>query len=150
MHIDFIEVCAEHAYEVNREYCQALGDNSQPTWKDAPAWQRNSIRDGAFAVLHGVSNADRHAGWMHIKGSEGWKYGPVKDVENKLHPCMLPYDRLPPAERFKDTLFAQSVRAAAYGEIIDHVNNLAELVSTTFIVSEHNKGLRGLAERTSA
>jgi hypothetical protein len=31
-----IEEIAKVAHEVNRAYCQALGDFSQPKWEDAP------------------------------------------------------------------------------------------------------------------
>lgn len=33
---------ARVCHEVNRAYCQALGDNSQPTWEEAPQWQRQN------------------------------------------------------------------------------------------------------------
>ena len=41
-----IERIARVCHEVNRAYCQALGDMSQPTWADAPEWQRSSARMG--------------------------------------------------------------------------------------------------------
>lgn len=34
---------AKVAYEVNRAYCQSIGDSTQPSWEDAPEWQKNSI-----------------------------------------------------------------------------------------------------------
>jgi hypothetical protein len=34
------------AYEINRAYCQALGDNSFSEWKDAPDWQKETIYNG--------------------------------------------------------------------------------------------------------
>ncbi len=37
---------ARVCHEVNKAYCEALGDNSQPTWEDAPEWQRSSARMG--------------------------------------------------------------------------------------------------------
>ncbi len=40
------EQIARVAHEVNRAYCQALGDNSQPAWEDAPQWQRDSAMLG--------------------------------------------------------------------------------------------------------
>lgn len=35
-----------------------------------------------------------HDSWMDERTQDGWKYGPVKDVEKKLSPYLLPYDAL--------------------------------------------------------
>lgn len=40
-------------------------------------------------------------------------YGEVKDGEAKTHPCLVPYEQLPPAQRLKDDLFAAIVRTLA-------------------------------------
>ncbi len=42
----------------------------------------------------------RHDGWMREKGSEGWRYGPVLNLQAKTHPLMRPWDDLP--EQYKD------------------------------------------------
>jgi hypothetical protein len=34
------------AHEVNKAYCQSIGDNSQPTWREAPEWQTDSAING--------------------------------------------------------------------------------------------------------
>lgn len=39
------------------------------------------------------------------------KFGPVKDPERKEHPCFVPYDQLPAAQRAKDHIFNAVVRA---------------------------------------
>lgn len=41
-----IENVAKVCHEVNRAYCQALGDDSQIVWESAPDWQKNSYRNG--------------------------------------------------------------------------------------------------------
>ena len=40
------EDIAKVAHEVNRAYCEALGDTSQLSWEDAPEWQKASARAG--------------------------------------------------------------------------------------------------------
>jgi hypothetical protein len=30
------------AHEINKAYCESIGDNSQPSWNDAPEWQKNA------------------------------------------------------------------------------------------------------------
>ena len=41
-----IEWAAQAAHEVNAVYCRAIGDASQPSWEDAPEWQKSSARQG--------------------------------------------------------------------------------------------------------
>lgn len=108
-----IEQIARITHEVNRAYCASLGDHSQPAWEDAPQWQKDSAIAGVKANIEGnPSPEENHANWMKHKEAEGWKYGAYKDPENKLHPCMVPYDRLPVEQRTKDHLFRAVVRAA--------------------------------------
>lgn len=104
---------AQLAHEVNRAYCQALGDNSQPEWKDAPEWQKKSAIAGVnFHILHpGSSPSASHEEWLRVKKEDGWKYGKVKDPEKKEHPCMVPFNDLPADQRAKDYLFRGVVEA---------------------------------------
>lgn len=101
------ETAAQTAHEVNRAYCESIGDHSQPAWADAPEWQQQSARAGVRAIAEGkVGKAeDSHQSWLDHKLADGWKYGPVKDPEKKEHPCMVPYDQLPPEQRVKDALY---------------------------------------------
>lgn len=41
-----VDAAARAAHEVNRAYCIALGDTSQPSWDEAPEWQRESAKKG--------------------------------------------------------------------------------------------------------
>ncbi len=113
MNADDIETCARAAHEVNRAYCEALGDTSQVPWEVAPEWQKESARAGVVGALKGNTPAQSHEGWLEQKMKDGWSYGPIKDVENKQHPCFLPYDQLPVAQRAKDHVFLAVVRMVA-------------------------------------
>lgn len=99
-------------HEVNKAYCEALGDMSQPSWEDAPMWQRDSARLGV--ELHtnfNVGPEASHESWMAQKLAEGWAYGPVKDPAVKLHPCIVPFDQLPREQQAKDFIFRAVVHA---------------------------------------
>jgi hypothetical protein len=106
-----LEECARAAHEVNRAYCLAIGDSSQPSWNDAPEWQRSSARQGVLGVYYGNGPVESHGSWMAEKLANGWKYGPVKDPDKKEHPCMVAYEDLPPEQRKKDHLFITTVAA---------------------------------------
>jgi len=106
---DIAKVC----HEVNRAYCEAIGDETQLAWDVAPDWQRQSAIDG---VMHAIEHPDdtpesQHEEWMIGKLAAGWVYGEVKDAEAKTHPCLVPYEQLPAEQRVKDHLFLAVVRA---------------------------------------
>jgi hypothetical protein len=117
---------ARIAHEVNRGYCAALGDHSQPAWEDAPDWQRASAVAGVRQILaHPETTPEQsHVSWLAQKTAEGWRYGEVKDPAAKTHPCFRPYAELPFEQRAKDYLFGAAVRAVAR-YAADGVNVLA-------------------------
>lgn len=106
---------AKVCHEVNRAYCQALGDNSQLPWDDAPDWQRESAVNGVkFHMENPNAGPDAsHNSWLAEKERTGWKYGTVKDADKKEHPCFLPYDMLPVDQRAKDYIFSAIVKVLA-------------------------------------
>lgn len=108
-----IEEIARVCHEANRAYCATIGDLSQPSWEDAPQWQKDSAIVGVQTALddQGRTPRDSHVGWMAHKLAEGWRCGPKKDPERKEHPYMVPYEELPPEQRVKDHLFLAVVRA---------------------------------------
>jgi hypothetical protein len=102
-----IEYIAKVCHEVNKAYCEAIGDHSQLSWEDAPEWQRSSVIEG---VKFQFNNPDAHPSsshesWLKQKEEDGWKYGEVKDPEKKEHPCFVPYEQLPTEQKAKDYLF---------------------------------------------
>ena len=102
-------------HEVNRAYCQSLGDYTQPVWDDAPEWQKASAIAGVQLHLGNpdAGPAASHESWMAQKLADGWKYGASKDPENKLHPCIVPFDELPREQQAKDFIFRGVVHAIA-------------------------------------
>lgn len=101
-----IEKIAELCHEINRAYCHSIGDDSQPSWSDAPEWQKESAITGVkFHTEHDTTPEQSHISWMKQKENDGWVYGEVKDPEKKTHPCMVPYNELPQEQRSKDYLF---------------------------------------------
>lgn len=109
------ERIAEICHQVNKAYCQALGDDSQLEWAGAPQWQKDS-------AIHGVelhrNNPDAgpeqsHNSWLAEKEAGGWKYGKLKNPEKKEHPCMVPFEQLPTDQKAKDYIFRAVVHELA-------------------------------------
>lgn len=104
---------AQVAHEINKAYCASIGDNSQPSWDEAPDWQKQSAIKGVEFHLENpeAPPSASHDSWMKQKEEDGWKYGPVKDAEKKEHPCFVPYEELPIEQKSKDYLFKQVIHS---------------------------------------
>jgi hypothetical protein len=106
---DIARIC----HEANRALCIANGDQSQELWDHAPDWQRVSAVKGVEFVRANPHACDDalHKNWMVEKAADGWGFGEVKDANAKTHPCMVPFDQLPPHQQAKDRLFRAIVLA---------------------------------------
>lgn len=103
---------AKVCHEVNKAYCESLGDMSQVEWDHAPEWQKDSALQGVKFHLSGDYGPEAsHESWMKQKVNEGWVYGEVKDPEVKTHPCIVPFDQLPKEQQAKDFIFRQVVHS---------------------------------------
>ena len=108
-----VELIAKTAHNVNRAYCESIGDHSQKQWEEAEEWQRQSAVNG---VRFAIENPDappsaQHEAWLQDKVKDGWIYGEVKDADKKEHPCLVPYEELPLEQRTKDYLFKAVVNS---------------------------------------
>ena len=108
-----IEDIARICHEANQSLCITLGDLSQPSWDEAPEWQKSSAINGVKFHLDNpdATPEDSHNSWLAQKKAEGWKYGEIKDPERKEHPCFVPYDELPAEQQAKDYLFRGIIHA---------------------------------------
>jgi hypothetical protein len=116
-----VDEIAHIIYEVNRLFCAALGDHSQPRWADVQNWQVKSIKNGISRVVTNPSLTPEksHKNWLRDMELDGWKYGEKKDVEKKEHPCMVEYEKLPEEQKVKDKLFTSIVKALLCFESAD-------------------------------
>lgn len=107
-----IEEVAAVCHQVNKAFCQSIGDVSQAEWEFAPEWQRDSAIRGVKAHIDSgltMLPQDSHESWMREKAEAGWVYGEIKNPEAKTHPCMIPYSDLPTEQKAKDFLFREVV-----------------------------------------
>ena len=130
-------------HAINAAYCQSLGDDSQSTWDDTPESHKQSLIAGV--EMH-LANPDAtpeqsHESWYKVKEAEGWKYGEVKDMEKKEHPCFLPYEELPDEQKAKDYLFRATVHLVKHlPDPEDYLALSAEVVNLRQKV-EHQKNV---------
>jgi hypothetical protein len=109
------EEIARVIHESNSALQKIQGDPvpSQP-WDS----ETQELRDGVIANVAycrgGCTTAALHDRWLEDKKAHGWRYGPEKDSEQKTHPCLVPYDKLPDYQRDKNRLFVAIVRALTH------------------------------------
>ncbi len=49
---------------------------------------------------------DVHEQWAAARMRDGWQYGPARNDQKKLHPCLIPYEELPESEKEYDRITA--------------------------------------------
>jgi len=119
--VDIVEGIAQITHEMNRRWCELGGDDSQLPWEQAPEWQRQSARNGVrFHIENPNASASAaHDNWVAEKVAAGWVYGPIKDAEASppTHPCLVPFEELPPRQQFKDRLF-RTIANTLFSEVV--------------------------------
>lgn len=110
-----VEDIAMIVHEVNKAYCETLGDYTQLPWDHVPEDMRETVLNGVHFVLDNpdAGPAELHDNWVAEKIADGWMYGEVKSREHKTHPCLVPYEELPIEQRVKNQLFRGVVMAAS-------------------------------------
>jgi len=68
--------------------------------------------DPGLAELREVLAAHVHGAWVALRRADGWVYGPVRDDEQKQHPCLVSYEALPDADKAYDREIAMATLKA--------------------------------------
>ena len=110
-----VERIARITHEANSSLCNAEGDYSQTSWDEAPDWQKSLAVLGVDYLISNpsITVSDLHESWSRQRIEDGWKYGQHKDPVAKIHPCLVPFEQLPPTQQAKDYLFKAIVLTLA-------------------------------------
>jgi hypothetical protein len=115
LNLTSILAVAMACHSANAVYSKSVGDGDMPDWDNAPEHQRVSAIAGVKFLLDNPDAGPEasHESWLAAKAADGWVYGEKKDEKKKTHPCIKPFAELPPAQQFKDVLFASIVTSLA-------------------------------------
>lgn len=104
---------AKTCHEMNKLFCEALGDFSNKSWDEAPDNIKESTMDGVRFVRKNPNKTSEevHQNWVDFKVEDGWVYGKKKDPKKKTHPCLVRYDDLPKEQKAKDQIFRAVAKA---------------------------------------
>lgn len=109
-----IGVLAEMCHELIRVAQKANGEEVvYPHWDEAEQWMRDSSADMVQAMIGGKTPEQIHAEWLRQRTEAGWTYGPVKDMDQRTNPSMVPYLDLPVRQWIKDKLVRSVILAVA-------------------------------------
>lgn len=128
---------AEKVHNINKIYCESIGDFTQVDWDKVTQVQRNGLIDAIERLIDDptLSSEDLHNRWCECRRAEGWEYGEVKDVENKLHPCLVPYNQLPYEQIIKDNFIMAVVAAFKNISYVYNNNKRIHYINFEFIKS---------------
>jgi len=136
------EEIARIAHTVNKAYCEALGDQSQPDWDEAPDWQKESAVAGVKFHQDNPEAGPQasHEAWLAQKEADGWTFGEEKDAEAKTHPCMVPFADLPVEQQAKDHIFRSIVHACSDIDMKGQSKKVGKISETINLCLEKAKG----------
>ncbi|MBE5827674.1 MAG: hypothetical protein E7307_13705 [Butyrivibrio sp.] len=75
--------------EMQRFWAQTVVDNDN---RDR-AWSNYLLADGEYPALLDMAKTE-HRRWSYFMASDGWRYSPEKDTDNRMHDCLCNWDNL--------------------------------------------------------
>ena len=71
-------------------------------YKPNPIDTANVVLPTELQRLSELLAENTHDLWAAQRLAEGWSYGERRDDQQKLHPCLVPYEQLPESEKEYD------------------------------------------------
>lgn len=66
-----------------------------------PQWRKDMVTRQVRLFREGKGPREVHQAWIETMTAQGWRYGTSRNLIQKTHPDMVPYDQLPVEEKAK-------------------------------------------------
>tara|TARA_B110000967_G_C18539219_1_gene389746 strand:- start:267 stop:605 length:339 start_codon:yes stop_codon:yes gene_type:complete len=108
-----IEQIAKTAHAIHRAYCLEMGIPTQPKWEDVDSGHKDVVYTSIINITQGSikSVEESHNKFIESKYAQGWRFGEVYSIEDKLNPRMVDFSRLTIEQRVKEKLFFECVNS---------------------------------------
>ena len=109
--IKMIEQIAKTAHAIHRAYCLEMGIPTQPKWENVENGHKDVVYNSIRHIIQGSikSVEESHNKFVESKYAQGWRFGEVYSIEDKLNPRMVDFSRLTMEQRVKERLFFECV-----------------------------------------
>jgi Cyclin M transmembrane N-terminal domain/RyR domain len=87
------------------------GEAPLPDWENADVREREDIINATKEIIAGAGPEELHSSWRRELTLAGWQYGPARDLEQKIDPCLQPYENLSAAQKTSLQIFTAAVTA---------------------------------------
>ena len=106
-----IEQIAKTVHAIHRAYCLEMGIPTQPKWEDVDDSHKEVVYVSIKDILKGSikSVEESHNKFIESKYAQGWRFGEVYSIKDKLNPRMVDFSRLTIEQRVKEKLFFECV-----------------------------------------
>jgi|TARA_B110000093_G_scaffold42958_1_gene45980 hypothetical protein len=106
-----IEQIAKTAHAIHRAYCLEMGIPTQPKWEDVENGHKDVVYNSIRQIMQGSikSVEESHNKFIESKYTQGWRFGEVYSIEDKLNPRMVDFIKLTAEQRVKERLFFECV-----------------------------------------
>lgn len=106
---ELIDFALSLVHNANAVLKSANGEKHEELADMDPA-RKESIRNAIkYALENDTSPEESHISWLEAQEKLGYVYGPVIDRVALQHPCMVPYNQLPEAQKTKDAMFVSII-----------------------------------------
>lgn len=70
-------------------------------WDALPRRRKDTVVNQVRLFREGKTLAEVHEAWVIRMAEDGWRHGLTRNLIQKMHPNMIPYEQLPPEEQAK-------------------------------------------------
>lgn len=104
--INFIAKTAFNTMQIIRKYNE---ESEIETFDKLNLERKKQLYKTVYAALNDkeITAKDLHKAWEKAKLEDGWTYGEKTDRKNKIHNCLIPFEKLNVFQRMKDDIFIE-------------------------------------------